>query len=723
MPLVSIEPSLDTWVDEANPAATHATDATLECGTGQLANENRYTLIKWDLTAALPAGAIIVDCWLRFWWSTVAGDDDTWFQIIRNTGDFNAATDWTTKPVLSGTAVTAFRENDPGLVSDAPHVLNYEGIRDIAKRRHPWASAENASAVALLTLVRNWWDATWNSFGVTIKCNTVTSTNDTFWIMHSDDAAQARHRPVLVVEYATADALASTYEADPGGFYGSAKKALQRGIVKRPAINLWVETDDEDVNLAKKLRGVSGLRRDMPFLLEEFRLWPASFLIENIDGEYSETNDGSIFWDNQLQGKSVQFEVEVEGQTKSLYKGHIWKVKDRPDNKVELLVKPWLDKYMSYALMTPRATDAFGLDNLRGAPPDELAPAYIAEHIYEAVHNYAGIADDDLNMDRLQEVHNRHIAYGISGNAVWERSALAGELAAMSRSGMCPPYIDAQNRLAFHIWRPEDPTSIDTLTDVDFMWEDQYDRIINDLIVDWNWDYPSEIGGEGANRYATLTRYGPGTNFPTIYGARIEGSGGRTVSINDPDSIAANGSYQETIIHPFARMPGQAAMVARLYLQAFAWPFKTGIIKGGAELLPYDLDSVLTIQNKERGVDVKVRVIGYDPRPGFGNQPWKITMRVIPTNWPFPNADYVNDLSWVTGSPVATGTNTLAAPAPASLAFTTLKNGQSRCFITWTYTPNELIPDGFLILVNNGAGAVQAVPTLAAHSISAYRPD
>ncbi len=690
MPIKYLTPTLDTWIDEDNPAATHPTDTTLRVFQDNAGAKSTVALLTWDVVGEIPATATIVDAYFRFWWQDFDGDVSSWFEISRVTSAWNAAVDWNNIPTTASSPVTQFRKASLGLDDDVMTVIGYDYIRETALRS-AGGPATPDDPRALFLLVKGWHDTSIANHGVMINWRTVAPAGDTFYKLYSVDDADIFHRPFLVIEYVTADDLPATFTEEQGGFYGAALDLLERELIPLPNLHLYVEyPDGTEVDLIDDWIGATGLQRNIPFLFEKLELPPGSFLLKNVAGQYSETNRDSDFYGGALIGAFLRAVVEIEGQEKVLYRGEIRQIRDSTDDTAELLCASYFNRFLNYELTTPRSITAYG-DHWNGAPPSEFT-AFIADIIYDAFHNYAGLPEADMNINRFADVLDTHTTQIISGAQIWVKDKLSERVRDLCDVGRCQPYQDQNGDLALHFWEPDDPDTDDEVNADGFEWYEQRDEIINQLEINWKYEYPEEIGRDPAGEETVYTD---------------------TESADDPNI----GLQPKTVSSTAFRIPAMASLMGEFYTRVLGFPHKRGTLRGGAEFLRYDLGSVFWLRNDAKGIYTKVRVIGYDPKPGFDGA-WSITMDVIPTNWTLPYRTYT-----LPGAPLISFNNDLAAPTPSAIAFNSESNGELTITINWTYEPDLVPPDGFVIYWNSGATAGQAVPTRESHTGKAIFPN
>ena len=692
MPIKYLTPSLDTWVDQDNPAAVHPTDTTLRVFQDNAGVKSTVALLTWDVVGEIPGGATIVDAYFRFWWQDFDGDVAPWFQITQITAAWNAAVDWDAYVLLTqaSSPVTQFRKASLGLDDDVPTVIGYDYIRETALRS-VGGPATPDDPRALFLLVKGWHDTSIANHGVVVKWRVTAPAGDTYYKLYSADDPDIYHRPFLVIEYVTDDDLPATFSEEQGGFYGRALDLLERELVPIPNLHLYVEyPDGTEVDLIDDWIGATELQRNIPFLFESLELPSGSFLLKNVAGQYSETNRDSDFFGGALIGAFLRAVVEIEGQEKVLYRGEIRQVRDSTDDTAELLCASYFNRFLNYELTTPRSITAYG-DHWNGAPPGKFT-AYIADIIYDAFHNYAGLPEADMNIDRFADVLDAHTTQIISGAQMWEKEKLSERVRDLCDVGRCQPYQDGNGDLALHFWEPDDPATDDEVNADGFEWYEQRDEIVNQLEINWKYEYPEELGKDPEGEVTVYTD---------------------TESAEDANIGLQSKSVSSTAF----RVPAMASLMGEFYTSVLGYPFKRGTLRGGAEFLRYDLGSVFWLRNDAKGIYTKVRVIGYDPRPGFGNQPWSITMDVIPTNWTLPYRTYT-----LPGAPLISFNDDLAAPTPSAIAYSSESSGDVTITIDWTYASDLVVADGFIVYWNNGSTAGQAVPTREANTGSAFIP-
>jgi len=690
MPIKYLTPTLDTWVDQDNPAAVHPTDTTLRIFQDNANAKSTVALLTWDVVGEIPAGATIVDAYFRFWWEDFDGDEDAWFQISQVTGAWNAATDWTTIPARAASPITTFRRNSLGLDDDVPTVIGYDYIRDRALRA-PGSTVTPDNPRALFLLVKGWYDTSIANHGVSIGWSYDAPAGDTFYKMYSADEPVAYRRPLLAIEYADGDSLPAVYTDEQGGFYGSALDLLERELVPIPDVHLYLDyADGTTVDLFEDWIGASGLERNIPFLLETLELPSGSFLLSNPGGRYSDTNRESDFYGDALSGAYIRAVVEIEGQQKVLYRGEVMQVRDSTNNTAELLCVSRFNRYLNYELTTPRSITAYG-DHWTSAPAGKIT-GYYAALIYDAFHNYAGLPEADMNINRFADALASHTAAKEEGEQIWVKNKLHKQVRGLCDAGHCQPYQDQNGDLALHYWEPNDPETTDEVSSDSFEWYEERSKIVNQLEVNWNWEYPEELGRDP--------------------------EGGDTV-YTDAESVTDHNGviYEQAVSTTAFRVPAQPTLLGEFYTQVLSYPHKRGTLNGGSEFLRYDLGSVFWLRNDSKGIYQKVRVIGYDPKPGF-DAPWSITMEVIPTNWTLPKRTFVSP-----GTPIISFTNDLAAPVPSAIAFRNEPNGEVTIQLAWTYDADLVPADGYIVYWNNGPTAGQPVPTREDNTGSEQRPN
>ena len=97
MPRVHLTPSVDTWIDEANPGVAYGTENKLQFGYVTIGATQEVALLKWDVSG-IPATADIIDCWLLFHYTDITAVGSKFFVAYKLTGAFNLATTWAGAP-------------------------------------------------------------------------------------------------------------------------------------------------------------------------------------------------------------------------------------------------------------------------------------------------------------------------------------------------------------------------------------------------------------------------------------------------------------------------------------------------------------------------------------------------------------------------------------------------------------------------------------------------
>jgi hypothetical protein len=165
--VVEITVEADTYVDEADPGATHGSDFSLMAGYVSLTGKHYETYLRFPLTL-IPAGASIEAAVLRLYPSSAGSAT---LQLKRLDSAFSNATTWATKPtvgifLLAGTF--------------SPLVYNELG------------------GDPLLTLVREWFAGTRDNRGVAIVQEI--TTDGTVVILSLENGSNF---PLLRIEYTT----------------------------------------------------------------------------------------------------------------------------------------------------------------------------------------------------------------------------------------------------------------------------------------------------------------------------------------------------------------------------------------------------------------------------------------------------------------------------------------------------------------------------------------
>lgn len=672
MPVLTLEPQLAAWIDEAAPAVAHGGEATIRAKA--VGGSARWMLLKYDISG-VGATWIIIDAVIRLY-HTGVGPAAAHLAVYRATAAWNEAVTWATKPAVFADPRAIASKEHPKVNTWEDFKIDWEGY----DARHDTATG-GSPRYWMQRQVKRWVDATDPNHGIVLYATNGVGAAE--WVAVGRTGT-GNLVPVLEITYATVDTLPASAGGDRKTFVGDALATLNASVVKDVDFSVTLELAAGDLDVTEDLHASPTLRRKLPFLNEKLDLGSFNFQLSNEDGKYSPTNRDSELWLHRYVGRDVVVEATVKGQTVTLYRGIITDAVQHGDKRVEILTTPKARRELDYPLET--AMEDYSLDPYWRST---IASQNPADLYYNALHNYVGYADTKFNMASFVDAKTEWTAQGLEVHATWEGDSAWVELGHLQRATLGALYQDFEGRWALRVWKPTTPTAVPLLRAENFRWREDIKSIRNSVIVPWKWVF----------------------NIPwSLDRKTIE----EEVTVIDADSIGIWGLRNLDVDQFYIRTSEAADLVARLYEQALSDPVYKGGASGSIGWMQHDLGDAVGLVGEDESIDETCIVTQQE----IDIKTRSVRLRFLKSNWGLPRRDWVNTLNWYTGAIAESYTAGLASPVASSVVGPTLRDdGSMDITIGWTYDPNPAMPhEGFAVFINLGTAA-PAVPTVASHDI------